>query len=85
MIYGISDNMDFIVQLGKYGAINAEDPTKMGYYVIKYLYKPYTLHEDRTIYGQVSKAGEPVVKSEYLSIMKAKQIGIGKIMKKIRV
>ena len=40
---GISDNMAYIVKLGKYGAINAADPTTMGYYVIKYLYEPYKL------------------------------------------
>ena len=39
----ISDNMEYLVQLGKYGAINASDPTTMGYYVIYYLSKPYTL------------------------------------------
>ena len=31
---GISDNMASIVQLGKYGSINALYPTKMNYYVI---------------------------------------------------
>ena len=44
----------------------------MGYYVIKYLYEPYTLKEDQTTYGQVSKSGELVVKSQYLSIIKTK-------------
>ena len=43
---GISDNMAYIVQLG-----NAEDPTTLGYYVIKYLYEPYTLQEYQTTYG----------------------------------
>ena len=40
---GISENISSLVQLVKYGAINAADPTKMLYYVIKYLYEPYTL------------------------------------------
>ena len=40
---GISENMASLVHLGKYGAINTADPITMGYYVIKYLYKPYTL------------------------------------------
>ena len=62
--------MASIVQLGKYGAINAANPTKMGYYVIKYLSEPYTLQEDQTIYGQLSKAVDILVKSEYLSITK---------------
>ena len=44
----------------------------MGLNVIKYLSESYTLQEDQTAYGQVSKAGEPLIKSEYLSLMKAK-------------
>ena len=63
VLYGISDNMASLVQLGKYGGTNAADPTTMGYYMIKYLSQPYTLKEDQTIYGQISKAGEPVVKA----------------------
>ena len=39
---GISENVASLVQLGKYGAINAADPTTMGYYVIKFLSEPYT-------------------------------------------
>ena len=34
---GISYNVASLVQLVKYGAINAVDPTTMGYYVIKFL------------------------------------------------
>ena len=64
VIDGISDNMASQVQLGKYGDINAADPTKMRYYVIKYISERYTLYEDQNKYGQVSKAGELVLKSE---------------------
>ena len=42
---GISDNMSSLLQLGKYGDINSEDTTTIGYYVIKYLSEPYTLQE----------------------------------------
>ena len=35
VLYGISENTASLVQFGKYGDINAEDPTTMGYYVIK--------------------------------------------------
>ena len=60
---GISDNMDYIVQLGKYGAINAADPNTMGYYVIKYLSEGYIIQEDQTTDGKVIKAVETVVKN----------------------
>ena len=73
MLDGISENMASLVQLGKYGAINILDTTTMGYYAIKYLSEIYTLQEDQTTYGQVSKAVDILVKTEYLSIMKAKK------------
>ena len=69
---GISANMASLVQLGKYGAINASDTTKMGYYVIKYLSKPYTLKDYQTACGKVSKACQCLVIEEYISITKAK-------------
>ena len=70
LIDGISDSIASLAQLGKYGAINAADPTTMGYYVIKYLSEPCTLQEDQATDGQLSKSSEPVFKSEYLTIMK---------------
>ena len=70
VIYGISYNMDSLAQLVKYGDMNAADSTEMTYYVIKFLSEPYTLQEDQTTYGQVSKSVEPLVKSKYLIIMK---------------
>ena len=39
----ISENMDSLAQLGKYGAIKEEDPTTMVYYIIKCLSEPYKL------------------------------------------
>ena len=51
VIDGISENMVSLVQLGKYGATNAADPTKMGYYAIKHLSEPYTLQYNQTTYG----------------------------------
>ena len=64
----ISENISSIAQLGKHGAINEADTTKMGYYVIKCLYKPYTLKKDQTTDGQVSREGGLSVKSDYLII-----------------
>ena len=39
----ISDNMDALVQTGKYGAIYTTDTDTMGYYVIKSIPEAYTL------------------------------------------
>ena len=44
--------------------INSVYPTKLGYYVVKYVFEYLTLQDDTTTYGQVSKVGEIVVKSE---------------------
>ena len=64
--------MSSLEQFGKYCDINATDPTTILYYVIKYLSEPYILQEYQTTDGQVIKAGEPLFKPEYLSLMKAK-------------
>ena len=42
----------------------------MRYSVIKYLSETYTLQEDETTDGQVSKTVEGVVKVEFISIIK---------------
>ena len=52
---GISDNISSLLQIGKYGDTNAAYPNTVGYYVIKYISEPYTLQEDQTADGQVSK------------------------------
>ena len=43
----ISDNMDALLQTGKYGAINTKYTTKMGYYVIEFMSEAYTLQEEK--------------------------------------
>ena len=45
IIYGISENMASLVQSGKYGAINTDNTTKNGFYVIKFLSETYTLQK----------------------------------------
>ena len=39
----ISDNMDRLIQSGKYGATTTTDSTEMGYYMIKFSSEAYTL------------------------------------------
>ena len=43
----------------------------MGYYDVKVLPEPYTLQDDKTVDKQVIKAGEIIVKAEYICIMKS--------------
>ena len=43
----------------------------MAYYVVKFLSEPYMLQDNKIVDKQVIMAGELIVKSEYLSIMKA--------------
>ena len=50
---GISENMASLVQLGMYGAINTDDNTTNGFYVIKFLSDTYKLKSNKTIDGQV--------------------------------
>ena len=58
--------MASLVQSYMYGAINTDDTTSNGLYVIKFISEAYTLQKNRTIYGQVIYDGELVVKEQYL-------------------
>ena len=42
----------------------------MGYYVVKLLSEPYNSQDGKTVDKQFTKAGELIVKAEYLSTMK---------------
>ena len=58
-----------LLQTGKYGAINTTDTATMGYYVIKFMSKPYTLQEESMCDGQINTTGDLVVKSQYMNCM----------------
>ena len=47
--------------------MNTTDIKTMVYYVINYMFKPFSLQENTTIYVQVSKSGEPDFGERYLS------------------
>ena len=61
--------MASLVQSGMYGAINTDDNTSNGLYVIQFSSDSYTLQNNTTIDGQVISAGELVVKAQYLCSM----------------
>ena len=46
---GISENMASLCQLGMYGAIDTDDTTKNGFYVIQFLSDAYTLQNNTPI------------------------------------
>ena len=46
-------NTYLIIRVGKYGAIDTDDPSCNGYYIIKFYSLPYTLKSDLSIDGQV--------------------------------
>ena len=58
------------VQSGMYGAINTDDTTKNGFYVIQFLSEAYTIQNNTTMDGQVISAGGLVFKAQYLCSMK---------------
>ena len=43
----------------------------MGYYVVKLLSEPVTLQDYKTVHNKFIKAGELIVKVEYLSMIKS--------------
>ena len=85
MIDGISAYMASLVQTSKCGATNSEYPAKLGYYVVKYVSVTFRLQDYIKKNEQVPNSDELMVKSEYLSIIKAKtnwywkKMGINKL------
>ena len=66
---GISDNMAYLVESGKYGSINKTGTSTNGFYVIMFTSGAYTLQENTTIDGKIITAGELVVNAKYLCSM----------------
>ena len=58
---GMSDNMESLVESGKYGAINTTDKSTDGFYVIIFTSGSYTLKENTKIDGKIISSGELVV------------------------
>ena len=50
---------------GKYGAIDTENSSCHGYYIIKFSSSPYTLQTDLSIYGQLISYGKIVYEGTY--------------------
>ena len=57
--------MSLIILEEKYGAIDADDSSYHGYYIIKFYSSPYTLQVDLSIDGQVISSGEMVCEGNY--------------------
>ena len=55
-------NMSLITMEGKYGAIDTNNSSCHGYYIIKFSLSPYTLQADFIIDGQVISYGKNYVK-----------------------
>ena len=54
---GISDNMAFLVESVKYGAIDTTDTATHVFYVIVFTSEAYTLQDNKTIDGQIITSG----------------------------
>ena len=58
-------NMYLIIREGKYGAIDTDDYSCHGYYIIKFYSLPYNLQPDLSIDGQVISSIEIVCEGNY--------------------
>ena len=63
------------MQSGMYGAINTDDTTSNGSYVIQFISEVYM--QKKTINGQIISSGELVVKAYFFSPCKNILIGTG--------
>ena len=62
--------MASLVQSGTYSAVNTDDTTKNGLYVIQFISEEYMLQNNTTIYGQFISSGELVVRAQYICSVK---------------
>ena len=69
VLYYISKNMAPLFQSGNYGAINTTDTPTMGYHVIKFVSKDYTLQDDTTFDVKRSSSFEVVLKAQFIRCM----------------
>ena len=69
VIDSISDNMESLVESGKYGAINTTDTSTNVFYFIMFTSGAYKLQENTKIDGQIITAGELVVNAKYPCLM----------------
>ena len=70
--------MASLVQPGMYGAINTDDTTTNGLYVIQFISEAYRIQNNTTIYGQVISAGELFSRHNIFAPFKKTPIVIGK-------
>ena len=59
-------NMSLIIMEGKYGAIDSDDSSCHGYYIIKFSSYPYTLQTDFSVDGKFISSSEMVCEGNYL-------------------
>ena len=60
-------NMSLVIMEGNYDAIDSDESTCHGYYIIKFYASPYTLKTDSIIDGQFISSGEMVCEGNYFS------------------
>ena len=70
---GISKNMEFLVQTGKYVSISIAEPTIIVYCFAKFISITMTFRGDNKIYRNSFTSGKNSVKSAYLSSIKVKK------------
>ena len=58
-------NTSLIITRGNYGAIDSDDYSCHGYYIIIFSSSTYTLQSEFNIYGQVISSGEMVCERTY--------------------
>ena len=58
-------NMSLIIPEGKHGAIDTDDSSWHGFYIIMFSSSPYTLQSDLSIDGKVIYSGEMVCEGNY--------------------
>ena len=67
ILTSIADSMGMLIKESNYGAVNANDQSTDGFYIVKFLSTVYTLQHDELVDNEILKAGSLVTDAEYMS------------------
>eukprot|EP00957_Ditylum_brightwellii_P061363 4657706-Ditylum_brightwellii.AAC.1 len=67
ILTSIADAMGMLIEESTYGAVNANDQGKDGFYIVKFLSTVYMLQHDELVDIEILKAGSLVTDTEYMS------------------
>ena len=68
LLYGVLNNTARTIQVGSIGAIDADNRHSHGYYMVEFTSFPYTLKENKNMYGKLIESVDILSSVRYFSM-----------------